>query len=306
MPRFGRNRLDGYLGGHGEAFDFAYDTRAPELRAALGGLGLGEVKPRGLGDDQARRDIVGSSDTLDMIASQEVRAAFEQNIAASGMLYERIGVIAPTIAELVLGGIDFTDLASIYQAEDDARYTPELVLAPVDLPLSRAKNLFLGLCRDANIPNNRLEKNGLFVAGQVADNWARLTGPSVLPNARLIASVAEDRLWSLRIMPGTPYAVETGVNHAGEDKNGLPAVSPDHPTILEYLTVQALRIQAGNKLLDAREQGETWLAGKFEYGGNVRAACGGFSDGEVRLRYGTIHNTRTSGIRPMKGSTLRA
>lgn len=306
MPRIGRDRLGDYLREHGELLDFGYDARAPELRAALGGLGLGEVKPRGLGDNRAVVSLPGGSETLDMIANQEVRAAFERSIAESGMLYERIGVITPSIAELVLGGIDFTDLASIYQAEDDARYTPELVLAPVDLPLSRAKNLFLGLCRDITIPNNQLKKNGLLVTGQIADNWARLTGPSVLPNTRLIASAAEDRLWSLRIMPGTPYAVETGVNHAGEDENGLPTVSPDHPTILEYLTLQALRIQAGNKLLDARGEDGTWLAGKFEYAGNVRAACGGFSDGEVRLRYGTIHNTRTSGLRPMKGSNLRA
>lgn len=97
----------------------------------------------------------------------------------------------------------------------------------------------------------------------------------------------------------------------GEDEQGISIMTlPDHPTVVEYLTLQALRVQNGHKLVDKNSAVSgrgTWLAGVLSEGSATTAPFGNYRNGQVRLNYATKLNPHAGqGIRHTKGFQFRA
>lgn len=312
MPKIRLDQLSGRLEPEDtETLTFTYDARAPELTTALGGLGLGEVKTRGLSDASLPYEKQIESPLLDMIDNEATRATFEHAIAAAGKLYARIELTAPTIPHLISKGVDFTHLASAYEAKEREFITPELVLAPLELPLTLAKELFSRLRKDASIPDNPLridgDDDGLVVAHQLTRNWGHMAGSAALPTACFVTGKNEFDIWSLRIVPGSPHPPVEDVDYQGVDDQGILVSQPDHPTVVEYLMLQALRVQEGHKLADRGERG-TWLKSEFTTGSSVTTGvCGSYKSGQVRLGLATKQNSHAGqGIRPTESFRFRA
>lgn len=312
MPKIRLDQLSGRLEPEDtETLTFTYDARAPELTTALGGLGLGEVQTRGLSNVALPYEEQREAPLLDMIDNEATRAAFEHAIAAAEKLYARIELTTPTIPHLISKGVDFTHLASIYEAKEREFNTPELVLVPLEMPLVMVQRLFSRLRKDTSIPNNPLridgDDDGLVVAHQLKINWGYMAGLTALPNACIIAGKNEFDIWSLRIVPGSPHPPVEDVDYEGVDDQGILVSSPDHPTVVEYLMLQALRVQEGNKLVDRGDRG-TWLKSEFTTGSSVNTGvCGSYKSGQVRLGLATKQNSHAGqGIRPTESFRFRA
>lgn len=278
-----------------------YDTRAPELMNALGGLGLGETRLTGIGGDH---HVPHQTQTLDMIEDETIRDTFERSIADAADVGQRIGLTAPTISDLIAAKVDFVDLASWYQQEENARNRPELVLAPAVLPITEARALFSQLRQDTTIPNNPLkERDGvdaLDIAPVVEAVWPRLWVQMVAPEVNLVASAANEG-WSLRIVSAANIPPHPNLRHDGRDKDGFPQVIPvNHMTVPEYLMLQAILIQSGCAPIDTLGW-STWLAGKLNYGDTMIAPFGRVTDGLVCLATSSPHSRRDGyGIRSAK------
>lgn len=295
MPKFTFDKLNQLVGPENEqALGRKSDRPASGLVTALGGLGLGEVRLPGI--DTGQTDITFTGEHLsrtqgiDMIADLEIKQIFEKSIAASCALYERVGIIAPDVSDLMTKGVDFPGLADIYQAECDAGREPELVYAPINVSLVQVKNLFANLCHDASISDNPLKthsggSDGVLVTREVITNWTLLTGSIVLPRVELVVGQTQYDSWSLRIIPGTSVSPVLELDHEGYDSRDFLMQAPHHPTLVEYITIQGTRIQAGRRLLDHDDKlnYNTWLNGSFEHEGNTWAPYGSFAMGRVML-----------------------
>ncbi len=209
---------------------------------------------------------------LESIISPEVRAVFEKAFYATSRLFERIGIAAPTPEDLAGRGIDFIELARQYQAEKAAGHEPEIILAPY-VDLLNWQGLYRNLENNASVNHDgRIKNGGLYVNDDVKQAWSTLAIPEVIPGEE---GVMRDKsyTWSLRLIPGTSAPTEVNVDHAKSHAH--------HPTIPEYLTLQALRLQANEQPIDGATY--TWLAGTFNTG--ARAPHGNWSrdDGRVNV-----------------------
>lgn len=309
MPKFTLDKLNKLVGLENEqTLQHARDTRTPELTTVLGGLGLGELRLPGIDTDQGDAshadDHSPRTQGLDMIADLEIKQLFEKSIAASRTLYERVGIIAPDIGDLITKGVDFSGLADIYQAERDGGREPELVYAPINVAWIQVKNLFANLCHDATIPNNPLQthsggSDGVLVTREVMANWKSLTGSIVLPSIELVVGQTQYDSWSLRIVPSSSFPVIQGVDYEGVDENGHLIPIPYHPTIPEYVTLQGTHIQDGLGALDYGTYA-TWLSGSFEHKGESIAPYGCFVMGRVAIAAMSQDEIRSGlGVRPV-------
>ena len=237
-----------------------------EITRALGGVGL---------PLETTLDKMGESIPLSAAEFGEMPEDFRDRLVtthqASKKLFDRIGLVPPLIDAVGLAhaGIDPMHLANEYNRMHQEGYQPELALAPL-LTAQQWRNIYTALTADPSIPNNPLKEqsdgHGLWINDEVNAAWGDLKFSSVPEGVPVIK---KDTLaaasWTLRIIPGTPKPSLMNIDHSGNYKDGngqeaqLPGVA--HPTVNEYLTLQAIRIQSGQDPIDANIW--TWLDGTF-------------------------------------------
>lgn len=315
VPKFTLDQLSGLSGSeHSKVVRQEHSSKATEIAVALGNLGLGDTGLRGLADDNEGAAVPSgdqlSTQThlLDMVDDLEVRRVFETSITATRTLYERVGIIAPDIDELIAKGADFSHLADIYRREHDEGRAPELVFAPINLAQVQLKKLFSHLCHDASLPNNPLQthsggSDGILITQEVIANWTSLTGSIVLPQVDLIVGQTQYDSWSLRIVPGVPLPLMLELDHGGYDERGFLMQAPFHPTLIEYVTLQGMRIQTGQRVLDYDDDRNysTWLSGSYQKGDESWATYGSFAMGRVMFASEPQDELRPQlGVRPVR------
>jgi hypothetical protein len=206
-------------------------------------------------------------------------------------LFARIGLVPPPfdVMTLAKAGIDPLHLGNEYNRMHQEGRQPELVLSPL-LLAQQWRNIYTALTADTTIPNNPLKEqddgHGLYINDEVNAAWDDLNFiPGGVPviNTDTIAAAP----WTLRVIPGTPKPTQTNIDHNGNYKDGTQLPNVAHPTVNEYLTLQATLIQNGEPPIDA--QTWSWLDGTF--GDNSSRAPSGRwvpGDGRVVLSCGGV------------------
>jgi len=266
----------------------ALSRQSPEALAAAG-ADLGALAAAtALRHEQAGRLAQPVAEGLDGIENPAVRDSFEQTWDQAEQLFERISLVPPDPEQFETAGVDFARLANEYERMKDEGLEPEIVIAPQNLSLEDAKRLYAHLTDDTAIPNNPLKQqsdgNGLWVNDDVAAAWNTLVSTAPRDTDGIEPPHHLDNggyAWTIRLIPGTDKPTDTNVDHATND-----AV---HPTMSEYLTLQATRIQTGRPPVDGSTY--TWLNGTFG-DGNGQAPRGRWDsgDGQVRVGWGGVGN----------------
>lgn len=198
-----------------------------------------------------------------------------ENLRQTEILFNRIGIKRPTVPQLEQRGVNFSWLEAIWEEMEADGMEPQLVVAPhfhvpypwdelynnlaCDKSLQRqggvTQSSLLPFVKDIHIDHD-LRRASNF-------NWQEVDhAPYSNENGELIprvsvfnSSYVSQIDWTVRVIAGTAEPTMMGEG-LGEDL--------DHPTISEYLTLQALKIQKGERIMD--EYSFTWLAGTFNRG----------------------------------------
>lgn len=247
------------------------------------GVGLpGEQELTRMGRDGASREVGNFSWEVANETQQKTVRLFAEIIPA---------LHVPELGDFIESGVDFSKLQAGYEAYAQAGIAPELVFAPVDLPLLIWVGAY-GKLREWQDANNagssfrlqaRTDGDGLYVAPPVADAWAELTGQAVLDTPGT-STIDSGRHWKALVVPTASreqqgLAVNTSydLGKTGADLNaqssvlGVTQVSPveSHMPIGTYLAVQAGHILENKPLLDSNTW--TWNAGTFEHENRTKA-----------------------------------
>lgn len=231
---------------------------------------------RGLGDavksaiTESKRTLGSTIAGFEQIDNLETMEAFQARFAIAEKLYERINVTIPTVNQCTNAGIDLGLFSNTYEHMKARGLEPQIVLAP-NLCLEDWDKLYNSL-RDDVVANSRgyLAKDPLSIALSTARVWAKLSElPSSIP---VIASFDTAVVWSLRIIPGTPMAPVLDVDHSCNEGT--------HPTVTEYLSLQAMRVEAQEVPLDGGMRANTWLNQEYRDQYDVLYAPHGFWNSE--------------------------
>ena len=215
---------------------------------------------------------------FDQIKNPDTRRAFETSFTATDQLFSHLNIITPVAEECVGAGIDLVALGTTYERMFAEGLQPEVVLSPV-LDVNNWRMLYDELANTNSTISNHLRHGGLAVYKGVTAEWTSLVkipeGVPVIPSRGGVPS------WTLRLIPGTPSPTAVDVNH-----NYNQAV---HPTLNEYLTLQATCLQAGQEPLD--HFADTWLSGSYSIGASFPRAPTGYwysLGGQVKVCWGNI------------------
>jgi hypothetical protein len=218
-----------------------------------------------------------------------VNPEFKAQIAVSQelatQLFEPLGLVTPTTSELETQGIDFKRLNERYAAMEAAGAEPELVLAP-SLALAEWRTVFKNLQDDPSVnTDGRIKNDGLWLADDVANNWDSLMNQA---DNGTTATTSDGTQWHVALVPGTPKPSVVSIDAKGKDSSGnitpllqarntayrdVPLQEATlHPTIADYLTLQAGRLAMNQLPVDSETY--TWLQGTFRVGNDLRAPRG--------------------------------
>lgn len=232
----------------------AYDDNLKK-EPAPGTQYAADVSVRGLGElvksatQKAKAEGNEGLQILDALLNPNTRQAFETYLAESRELFGYIGLTIPTLKDCMDCGIDIPSLGTIYERMVHDGLEPELALSPV-LPLPIWRELYQYLAYDPVINHDKRMKgpglNSLLIG---YNSWETLA--AIPDDAPVILSRENMLMWSLRIIPGTASPNELTDNH---DHNGGV-----HPTVSEYLTVQAIRLKSNREPIDSTSLTQTWL-----------------------------------------------
>ena len=203
-----------------------------------------------------------SFDGLGQIKNPETKRIFETSFATSERIFERIDLTVPTPEQLSDDGIDLGALGAIYEQMVLDDLEPAIVLSP-NLGLLRWKLLYMDLVNDKVVnADRRLSGDGLAVYTEVAAWWDELALPSMgVPVVHAINDeLGEQGLvgWTLRLIPSTQEPTHLNVPQSHNNA--------EHPTVGEYLSLQAARIQNLQTPIDSSGT-NTWLKGSFNSDG---------------------------------------
>ena len=265
---------------------------------AVDGAFAGEVSVQSLADmvktDTADARSNGSAGLtgFDQLQNPDTRQAFETSFTATEQLFSRINLTTPTAEQCIDAGVDLEVLGAAYERMQAEGLEPAVVLAP-SLDVTSWYILYKNLKEDQVINFNfrRLKHNGLYVNTQVVMQWDYL---AILPSdVPAIFSPGNALRWSLRLIPGTPAPTQTFVSHSYN--------YAIHPTINEYLSLQATRLQARQELPD--EKTTTWLNGEcddeYDVDAYTWAPFGRWTNEGVCISLNGIHKRSTTiGVRP--------
>ena len=219
----------------------AEDTTAGELSAKSL---ASKIKDATAGASDINK--IGVND-LELIFNAETKQAFANSFEVAEKLFIRSGYAAPTPEQCVQADIDLAALGHAYETMQADALEPEVVLSPI-LTLSSWRMLYQELTMDTVVnANHRLEDDGLFISQDIVDAWNEFVVPPM--DVPVIAPDSTSPLWTLRVIPGVVELVTTSVEHDHNDSA--------HPSIGEYLTLQAMRLETGRPLID--NHSATWL-----------------------------------------------
>ena len=187
---------------------------------------------------------------LEHINHPETRRDFEHCFAIADELFSRIHETPPTPEECVDADVNFVTLGAAYERMKLEGLEPEIVLAP-NLSIGSWKRLYKDLQDNQTTTNTILSGGGLVINIEVDTHWDSLaTSPNDTP---IITTSDESLAWSLRLIAGTDRPTITSTRHDHNQSN--------HPTISEYLSLQAARLQADQIPPIDNEDTATWLSG---------------------------------------------
>lgn len=196
--------------------------------------------------------------------------AFEDAFASSTKMFNRVGLIVPSPQEFIDAGVDFQRLAEFYTHMEN----PEIVIAPWGVVKDIWWDLYEALIKDKSILNHPLKGTGLAISDDARNRWEHFESQT-LADSRSNEKEHQymlDYRWSIRLISGQ----DTPPN-----KGELVRIMSKHPTINEYLALQARRIQDGKPPVDMSTTGDwsTWLAGNH----NGASPFGLFDRGHVTI-----------------------
>lgn len=256
-------------------YEAALARRSPEDLAATGAdLGALAASEALRNQREGRIDVLAGSG-FDVITNPATRHSFETAYDAHVQFFNYIGISMPDSDQFTESGIDFAHLANEYERMENEGLEPQVVMALQGLGANSWKSLYVELQNDSAVNHDgRIKNGGLYLDSRIAENWNKF---DQIPDA--VPSVLYDGVgahttragWTIRLIPGTEGPTNTDVNHNAND-----AI---HPTIAEYLSLQAVRLQAEQPPIDPNTL--TWLNGTFDNG----RAPGGF----WRSGYGQVY-----------------
>ncbi len=278
------------------------NPEATDVARVLGGIGLPTDREIGRIPSGNSPEVVFTSWELATEAHDSAKRLFSE-IGS--------GLEVPDLSEFVQSGVDFAQLQAGYEAYETANMAPELVFAPINLPLTLWKTLYGGLrqWQDANDPSsgfklkNQSDGDGLYVWPAVANNWDSLNQMAVTNTPGVGVDGGEGRVWKAIVVPTAPkpqggLAVNTSHDlsksspqftlQASTIGEASPTATRAHMPIGTYLTLQALHTLRSSQLLDTDTW--TWNAGTFDESGSLRAPASDWNpaNGRVRVNRGGV------------------
>jgi len=218
----------------------------------------------------------------------DMRELVEKSFLQTEQLFARMELAAPSIEQFIQAGVDFGHLASEYERMEIAGLQPELVVTPV-LPVVPTaltsgswSELYESLTEDKTIPNNPLQARDDGKGLYINDDVQQIAGELYDSELNLVRSADVHSIneggwgWTIALLPTTAKPQELSTPHTDKE---VDALSSQHATISQYLTLQATRIQAGETPVDADTY--TWLAGTFENGAQAPRGYWDSDDGQV-------------------------
>ena len=245
----------------------------------------GDVAKKSLKDllQRETEEIEKSSiESFATIEDKDTKEDFEIAFQDTELLFSRATLETPSPAEFKEAGVDFADLARKYIEMVRSNLDPQIVIAPVHGDYEVWEGLFKGLADDSSIPANPLRQGkdrGLYIAEDIKKAWWHL---DTAPKDDTPVVYIEDGQWpdgvqwTIRLIP------------EGADSVRSKHWKSKHPTIAEYLTLQANIIKKGQYPVDY--QTPTWLDGVYNGSsgsGIQRYAIGMYGSNEVKIDYVT-------------------
>ena len=235
---------------------------------------------------EAKSSGTASLASFELINNAETRRKFETSFSAAEELFSRIHHTIPTVEQCANAGIDIAALGANFDRMQSEGLEPEIVLSSPNIDPSSWRVLYKSLARDIEARSfSPLRSCALFLPETVTNHWDDITAlPSDVP---VIPTVEEKLIWSLRLVPTADKALSKGTDYEFDH-----AV---HPTVSEYLSLQAIRLQTFQKLLDPSSY--TWL--HRQSFSNAKGALssvpigGGGGDGAVSIGW-TCSTSNTS------------
>ena len=226
--------------------------------------------------NEAERSII---EGFDAIANPDTREAFGNTFNLEETLFERVGLTVPHAEVFTEAGVDFVELAAKYEKMLNDGLEPAVVIAPYHGSLDTWKNLYNALAKDSSSTiTQRHSNNGIMVDGGVESQWTRLDSLPINAYPTAVTNgYSHDIPWTIRVIPCSEAPSKFNINYRAD--NAL------HPSIAEYLTLQATRAQSGKKLIDTRSY--TWLKGIIPVAGANFALYGNSveSSGTINIGY---------------------
>lgn len=248
-----------------------------------------------------RMDRSGASRELGNLAWVAAHEAQQTTVKLFAELIPTLHV--PELSDFIEAGVDFAKLEASFEAYAQGNIAPELILAPVNLPLYAWEDAYSTLreWQDAHNASSsfRLQKrtdgDGLYITKPVVDAWDSLNGQAV---ADTPGSFLPDGgvMWKALVVPTASreqhgLAVHTSfdLTQTGNDFNtqastiGLTQINPQeaHMPIGAYLTLQAGHTMDDKPLLDSNTY--TWNAGTFEHDNSTKAPASSWNPGRGRV-----------------------
>ena len=185
------------------------------------------------------------------IENSETQSIFEASFTETEQLFGRIDIVVPTVDQCIGAGVNLVLLGAAYERMCNNKLEPIVVLSPnLDLPSWRL--LYSRLVND-KVANHdeRIKDNGLSIDHETAVQWSAI---ATLPDSVPIVTTPDGLLaWSIRLIPGAPKGVGVYRTHRWNQA---------HPTVSEYLSLQAVRLQSQQEPIDTGAS-VCWLNGSY-------------------------------------------
>ena len=226
---------------------------------------------------------------LDIYEDDSAIEALEKTLKQSTILFARIGLTPPSINTIsnVINLASYTDI--IYQDMRDQMLEPAWVLTPLGMSFTEWKALFNNLSTDKSITYNTIK---CLVLNETT--LSKLSDAEYSHSFNIVPDPMKwNKHWSLSLIPATQSPSDLGLTPRKPSKTS----ELRYPTIAEYLSLQALRIQSGLEPIDKHTR--TWLKGTLGTRDSIPLCpVGNYDDGYININLVNIyHNDNTLGVR---------
>ena len=231
-----------------------------------------------------KSEVEAKKSVIDYVFSSETKKIIDQTYKNAENLFGREDMHAPTPEQFEEAGVDFDNLAKIYERMEKQNLEPSFVISPI-LPITSYpewenndkftswEGIYKGLSNDKTIYGNPLGKdlagigiNRIHIAIQFKDVFDQETD-LITKDDNIHNIISEDGLnWTIAVISNADIALETFQTH---EKNGFKNDGSDSKiiTVSQYITLQANRILSSQAPLD--DDGCTWLNSAFNTYNNI-------------------------------------